>query len=109
MAANNINILGEESFTKASENLPAYILGENDIKLEEIKIELDEACVDFTPIGQQFDLYPVDKVEEENLTAIIQLRLDPALCTCLMTTKKSNVVTRSMSKKHKDCKTPFYQ
>ena len=108
MAENN-NILGEESFTKASENLPAYILGENDIKLEEVKIELDEACVDFSPIGQQFDLYPVDKVEEENLTPIIQLRLDPALCTCLMTTKKSNVVTRSMTQKQKNCKIPIYQ
>ena len=112
MAENN-NILGEESFTRASANLPAYILGENDIKLEEVKIELDEACIDFSPIGQQYELYPIDKKEENNRdtnkTPIIQLRLDPALCTCLMTSKKANVVTRSMSQKHKNCKIPIYQ
>ena len=109
MAENN-NILGEESFTRASANLSAYILGEDDIKLEEVKIELDEACIDFSPIGQQFELYPVDKIEEDNnKTPIIQLRLDPALCTCLMTSKKATVVTRSMSQKHKNCKIPINQ
>ena len=112
MAENN-NILGEESFTRASANLSAYILGEDDIKLEEVKIELDEACIDFSPIGQQYELLPVDKLEENNRdtnkTPIIKLRLDPALCTCLIKSKKATVVTRSMSQKHKNCKIPIYQ
>ena len=112
MAENN-NILGEESFTRATTNLPAYILGEDEIKLEDVKLELDDACIDFSPIGQQWELLPIDKLEENNREtnkiAVINLRLDPALCTCLMTSKKATVVTRSMSQKHKNCNIPIYK
>ena len=111
MAENN-NILGEESFTRATTNLPAYILGEDEIKLEDVKLELDDACLDFLPIGQRWELLPIDKLEENNKETnkmpVINLRLDPGLCTCSIRSKKPSVVTRSMSKKHQRC-LPLYK
>ena len=111
MAA-NINILGEEEFRMATSNLPAYILGEDEIKLEDVKLELDDACLDFLPIDQRWELLPIDKLEENNKDtnkqAVINLRLDPGLCTCSIRSKKPSVVTRSMSKKHHKC-LPVYK
>ena len=64
MAANNY-ILGEEEIRMAANNLPAYILGEDDIKLEEVKLEVD-ACLDFLPIDHRWEMMPVDKLEDNN-------------------------------------------
>ena len=63
MAANNY-ILGEEEIRMAASNLPAYILGEDDIKLENVKLEVD-SCLDFLSIDQRWELLPIDKLDRE--------------------------------------------
>ena len=103
MAGNN-NILGEE------ENM---ILADN-IKLEDvdIKIELKDWVHDLEHIHQQWELMPINKIEdntkEGNKQATINLRLDHVRCSCKLKTKNHSRVTRAMIQNHKLYCLPIY-
>ena len=97
----------------ANDNLPAFILGEDEIKTEEVKVDINGFdWMDFLPIEDRWETLPIDKHEpnnkETNKQPIVKLVLAPTLCVCQINSKKHSVVTRGMAKQHLKCP-PVYQ